>query len=114
MTVQAGEPEPIPYFGDSRRGDGEYDDHEKRSGQILWIRGLTRLQTQVRFVFFMILGKKNQKISIFFYLIRKILKQIKYRKRFFDAQFRLSVIFSIMNGRLLFENVDFKVRRFFD
>lgn len=26
--------------------DGE-DTHEKRSGQILWIRGLTRLQTQV-------------------------------------------------------------------
>ena len=29
---------------------GEYEDpetHEKRSGQILWIRGLTRLQTQV-------------------------------------------------------------------
>ena len=31
---------------------GEFDDsetHEKRSGQILWIRGLTRLQTQVSF-----------------------------------------------------------------
>lgn len=24
------------------------DTHEKRSGQILWVRGLTRLQTQVR------------------------------------------------------------------
>lgn len=34
---------------DNILGD-EYDDnetHEKRSGQILWIRGLTRLQTQV-------------------------------------------------------------------
>lgn len=33
---------------------GEYEDpatHEKRSGQILWIRGLTRLQTQVDFLF---------------------------------------------------------------
>lgn len=32
---------------------GDYDDpatHEKRSGQILWIRGLTRLQTQIRVV----------------------------------------------------------------
>ncbi|KAE9553498.1 hypothetical protein FO519_003290 [Halicephalobus sp. NKZ332] len=32
---------------------GEFDDsetHEKRSGQILWIRGLTRLQTQLRVV----------------------------------------------------------------
>ncbi|KAK6111371.1 calcium-translocating P-type ATPase PMCA-type [Brugia pahangi] len=32
---------------------GEYEDsatHEKRSGQILWIRGLTRLQTQLRVV----------------------------------------------------------------
>ncbi|EJD74053.1 calcium ATPase [Loa loa] len=32
---------------------GEYEDpatHEKRSGQILWIRGLTRLQTQIRVV----------------------------------------------------------------
>ncbi|CAD5220644.1 unnamed protein product [Bursaphelenchus okinawaensis] len=32
--------------------NNEYDDaetHEKRSGQILWIRGLTRLQTQVGF-----------------------------------------------------------------
>ncbi|CAD5228581.1 unnamed protein product [Bursaphelenchus xylophilus] len=33
--------------------NNEYDDaetHEKRSGQILWIRGLTRLQTQLRVV----------------------------------------------------------------
>ncbi|KAK0399648.1 hypothetical protein QR680_003144 [Steinernema hermaphroditum] len=33
--------------------NGEYEDpdtHEKRSGQILWIRGLTRLQTQLRVV----------------------------------------------------------------
>lgn len=33
---------------------GDYEDaqtHEKRSGQILWIRGLTRLQTQVSFLF---------------------------------------------------------------
>lgn len=44
LTVLPGEPEPIP-FG---HGDGDYADHEKRSGQILWIRGLTRLQTQVR------------------------------------------------------------------
>jgi Ca2+ transporting ATPase len=32
---------------------GDYEDaqtHEKRSGQILWIRGLTRLQTQIRVV----------------------------------------------------------------
>lgn len=28
-------------------GDNDDETHEKRSGQILWIRGLTRLQTQV-------------------------------------------------------------------
>lgn len=28
-------------------GDNENETYERRSGQILWIRGLTRLQTQV-------------------------------------------------------------------
>lgn len=40
---------------------GDYDDpatHEKRSGQILWIRGLTRLQTQV--TFFRMWAKLNE------------------------------------------------------
>lgn len=32
-------------------GEEDPDTHEKRSGQILWIRGLTRLQTQVRPLF---------------------------------------------------------------
>ncbi|VDO45110.1 unnamed protein product, partial [Onchocerca flexuosa] len=38
---------------------GEYEDpatHEKRSGQILWIRGLTRLQTQVILLYKIELG----------------------------------------------------------
>lgn len=45
MTIGSGEVQPTDHIL-----NGEYDDsdtHDKRSGQILWIRGLTRLQTQV-------------------------------------------------------------------
>uniref|UniRef100_A0A158R686 Calcium-transporting ATPase n=1 Tax=Syphacia muris TaxID=451379 RepID=A0A158R686_9BILA len=48
MTIGSSEPSPA----DQILGGGESADsqiHEKRSGQILWIRGLTRLQTQVTF-----------------------------------------------------------------
>jgi Ca2+ transporting ATPase len=45
LTIGSGEVQDTPGLL-----SGEYEDpetHEKRSGQILWIRGLTRLQTQV-------------------------------------------------------------------
>ncbi|CAJ0579540.1 unnamed protein product, partial [Mesorhabditis spiculigera] len=48
MTIGGGEP-----ADDGPLLPGDYEDpdtHEKRSGQILWIRGLTRLQTQLRVV----------------------------------------------------------------
>uniref|UniRef100_A0A914C5X9 Calcium-transporting ATPase n=1 Tax=Acrobeloides nanus TaxID=290746 RepID=A0A914C5X9_9BILA len=48
MTIGSGEVQPTDHIL-----NGEYDDsdtHDKRSGQILWIRGLTRLQTQIRVV----------------------------------------------------------------
>ncbi|CAJ0931103.1 unnamed protein product, partial [Mesorhabditis belari] len=48
MTIGGGEPDTAQMLL-----PGEYEDpdtHEKRSGQILWIRGLTRLQTQLRVV----------------------------------------------------------------
>jgi hypothetical protein len=45
LTLGGGEVQPTDgLFGGS---DEDSDTHEKRSGQILWIRGLTRLQTQV-------------------------------------------------------------------
>lgn len=49
-TMQIGSGEPAPA---DQILSGEFQDsqtHEKRSGQILWIRGLTRLQTQVTFL----------------------------------------------------------------
>uniref|UniRef100_A0AAF5I4Q7 Calcium-transporting ATPase n=1 Tax=Strongyloides stercoralis TaxID=6248 RepID=A0AAF5I4Q7_STRER len=48
LTIGSGEVESTEHIL-----SGEYEDpetHEKRSGQILWIRGLTRLQTQLRVV----------------------------------------------------------------
>ncbi|KAE9417617.1 hypothetical protein Angca_006875, partial [Angiostrongylus cantonensis] len=46
MTIGSGEaPTSDPLMPDYE----DPDTHEKRSGQILWVRGLTRLQTQVRF-----------------------------------------------------------------
>uniref|UniRef100_A0A914V4V5 Calcium-transporting ATPase n=1 Tax=Plectus sambesii TaxID=2011161 RepID=A0A914V4V5_9BILA len=48
MTIGSGDVQDTPGLL-----TGEYEDpetHEKRSGQILWIRGLTRLQTQLRVV----------------------------------------------------------------
>jgi len=45
LTIGGGDVQPTDgLFGGSDEGS---DTHEKRSGQILWIRGLTRLQTQV-------------------------------------------------------------------
>ncbi|KAI1715124.1 e1-E2 ATPase domain-containing protein [Ditylenchus destructor] len=44
-TIGSGEVEPTDIML-----DGDEEDMEKRSGQILWIRGLTRLQTQIRVV----------------------------------------------------------------
>ncbi|VDN94672.1 unnamed protein product [Brugia pahangi] len=55
---------------------GEYEDsatHEKRSGQILWIRGLTRLQTQKDFfrIFFRITVELERKTVVFGSIISK-------------------------------------------
>jgi hypothetical protein len=42
---------------------GEYENtHEKRSGQILWIRGLTRLQTQVGYYLFSAFKKQRHTV----------------------------------------------------
>ncbi|CAI5448926.1 unnamed protein product [Caenorhabditis angaria] len=47
MTIGSGEaPDNDPLMPDYE----DSDTHEKRSGQILWVRGLTRLQTQLRVV----------------------------------------------------------------
>lgn len=47
MTIGSGEaPDNDPLMPDYE----DADTHEKRSGQILWVRGLTRLQTQIRVV----------------------------------------------------------------
>ncbi|CCD74104.1 Calcium-transporting ATPase [Caenorhabditis elegans] len=47
MTIGSGEaPTNDPLMPDYE----DSDTHEKRSGQILWVRGLTRLQTQIRVV----------------------------------------------------------------
>ncbi|KRX54715.1 Plasma membrane calcium-transporting ATPase 3, partial [Trichinella sp. T9] len=37
----------IPIIFENPKGEGDEDDMDNRSGQILWLRGLTRLQTQV-------------------------------------------------------------------
>lgn len=48
LVAGAGEPpDIITSLFDAAKGEIDEDIHEKRSGQILWIRGLTRLQTQV-------------------------------------------------------------------
>lgn len=48
MTIGSGEPAPADQILSGEFADSQT--HEKRSGQILWIRGLTRLQTQIRVV----------------------------------------------------------------
>lgn len=63
LSVMPGEPEPIAFFGDGRRGDGDYD-HDRRSGQILWIRGLTRLQTQIRVINAFRIGMEGREPSM--------------------------------------------------
>ncbi|KRY88150.1 Plasma membrane calcium-transporting ATPase 3 [Trichinella pseudospiralis] len=40
----------IPIIFENPKGEGDEDDMDNRSGQILWLRGLTRLQTQLRVV----------------------------------------------------------------
>lgn len=45
LAIGGGEVE--PETANILTGDDDGEPHEKRSGQILWIRGLTRLQTQV-------------------------------------------------------------------
>merc|ERR1712106_1213076 len=47
----SGEPQDTPLVDDphNEKSDGDGKD-SKRTGQILWIRGLTRLQTQIRVV----------------------------------------------------------------
>ncbi|KRZ86902.1 Plasma membrane calcium-transporting ATPase 3, partial [Trichinella sp. T8] len=37
----------IPIIFENPKGEGDEDDMDNRSGQILWLRGLTRLQTQL-------------------------------------------------------------------
>jgi hypothetical protein len=46
FTIGSGE---VESADDPFNNDEDMETHEKRSGQILWIRGLTRLQTQVGF-----------------------------------------------------------------
>uniref|UniRef100_A0A915LVS2 Calcium-transporting ATPase n=1 Tax=Meloidogyne javanica TaxID=6303 RepID=A0A915LVS2_MELJA len=48
LAIGGGEVE--PETANILTGDDDGEPHEKRSGQILWIRGLTRLQTQLRVV----------------------------------------------------------------
>lgn len=55
VACRWGRGHPEEYTEAINLGDEKFDvDMEKkpRSGQILWIRGLTRLQTQVRFLAF--------------------------------------------------------------
>ncbi|KAI6227302.1 Calcium-transporting ATPase [Aphelenchoides fujianensis] len=47
FTIGSGE---VESADDIWNNDDDTETHEKRSGQILWIRGLTRLQTQLRVV----------------------------------------------------------------
>lgn len=65
---------------------GEYEDpatHEKRSGQILWIRGLTRLQTQVILLYKIELGSVGfAYIGFFIYICVRV-----YVFLFFLSQF---------------------------
>ncbi|CAK5044484.1 unnamed protein product [Meloidogyne enterolobii] len=48
LAIGGGEVE--PETANILTGDDDGEPHEKRSGQILWIRGLTRLQTQIRVI----------------------------------------------------------------
>jgi P-type Ca2+ transporter type 2B len=59
LSIGGGEVE--PETANILAGDDDGESHEKRSGQILWIRGLTRLQTQVFDI--CLLSKKPNKRS---------------------------------------------------
>jgi len=62
LVAGAGEPPDMASLLEMR--DGTDEDREKRSGQILWIRGLTRLQTQIRVVNAFRLGLERREPSL--------------------------------------------------
>ncbi|KRZ70647.1 Plasma membrane calcium-transporting ATPase 3 [Trichinella papuae] len=93
----------IPIIFENPKGEGDEDDMDNRSGQILWLRGLTRLQTQIRVVNAFRMGMERREPSLCgpsVQRLREISRQLQLQQAQ-ERSHRASTLLSSMPASLM-------------